>query len=107
MSGPITYRVRPEKVEAYHWAVDYTVGFDNVINNLWELGKEIAEWCGGRLSRDENPGQEHKTYYWVINVNTAEGGRRLYPGCYIYKDDNGEFWVKQAEQFKDRFEEDV
>lgn len=79
MSLPKTYQRKPQTVEA--------ILFD--ASQGWDYALEIAQWCGGFASRDENSGQQDKTYYWVIHVETREGYRRLLPESWIVKKEDG------------------
>lgn len=79
MSLSKIYQRKPQTVDATLF--DASQGWDHAL--------EIARWCGGSASRDENPGQQDKTYCWVIYVETWEGYQRLLPGSWIVKKEDG------------------
>lgn len=82
-------RRKPEHVEAVFW--NPSLG--------WDYALKLAEWCGGKLSRDQL--HPEKTYYWIIHL--SEGW--TYPNEWIVKHADGSFSVQTNEYMQD-FESD-
>jgi hypothetical protein len=89
------YRKKPGEIEA------------RVFSGTAELIDvyELAEWCGGTFKHDTHPGQEHKTYYWSIEIPTLEGVMRATIGDFIIRGVQGEFYPCKPDIFAQTYEE--
>lgn len=95
MSEIKRYRKKPVEIEARL--------FSGTTDRM-EVYK-LADWCGGEFVHDTHPGQEHKTYYWSIQIPTLEGTMRAVPGDFIIKGVQGEFYPCKPDIFEQTYEE--
>ena len=91
----ITYHRTPETVEAMLFNGGGTL----------DDARAAAEWCGGTFSYDKVPGQEMKTYYWMMVLSTAGATiSGAHPGDYIVKGADGQFRVYKSAAFTEMFQ---
>ena len=88
------YRKIPADVEARQW--DASQGL--------EASQDLALWCGGVFTFDDNAGQEMKTYYWSIILARLDGFVTARPGEYIIKHPGGGFSTMSTKQFEATYE---
>ena len=104
MTKPQRFRKKPVSVEAIRWVLPIAPSHEQALDMAWESAKEIAEWCGGKMSRDEMPGNERKTYYWRLEIPTLEGNMSGRLGDYIIKGVQGEFYPCKPDIFAKTYE---
>lgn len=67
-----------------------------------DLAEDIADWCGGTLVEEINPGTDEKTP--GINVPTMDGPARASMNDWILKGSLGDFWPMKAHEFPNAYE---
>lgn len=96
-----TFRRKPNRVEARKF---------NALDG-WDAALDLAAWCGDEAVRDENPGQEDKTYYWSIFISSCRSGQvgtpRATPGWWIVKEADGAFSAISPYVFEREYEPDI
>lgn len=86
------YQLKPKIVEARWW--DATKG--------WTGFEELAEWCNGTVSRDNNPMNTEKAYYWYIQI---PGHTQSYhPHVVILRLEDGTYEVLDRDEFTNKYE---
>jgi len=88
------YHKIPVEVDARQW--DASQGL--------EAAQDLALWCGGVFTFDDNAGQEMKTYYWSIVPDRPDGFVTAHPSEYIINHPGGGFSTMSAKQFEATYE---
>lgn len=102
MNTPSMYRKRPVEIEAMH------LTRENI--------EEVARWCGGRVVREEKPGDPTDVYV-ALDIPTLEGRMRaetFHPstyrngayqgGDYVIRGVQGEFYPCKPDIFEATYE---
>jgi isopentenyl diphosphate isomerase/L-lactate dehydrogenase-like FMN-dependent dehydrogenase len=88
MDKPAAYRKKPVQIQAWQF-------------NGEPNGNQVAAWCGGRFFLSAPFGQKHKP---VIEVTTLEGVMEAWPGDWIIKGVQGEFYPCKPDIFAATYE---
>lgn len=83
------YNRKPNQVEAVQ------VSAENV--------DYIANWCGGKVDREEKPGDPTDVRI-SLSVPNINGNRTATIGHFVVREDDGKFWVRHAEEFLGEYE---